>query len=67
MIALYIMLALILIPLILALFISKDMNYEKSISINAPVKTVWKNVNSRAAMDSDFGSGLNKLKHICEK
>jgi len=51
MIALYILLTVILIPLILALFVSKDMNYEKSISINAPIKTVWENVNSLAAMD----------------
>ncbi len=51
MIALYIVLAVILIPLILALFVSKDMNYEKSILIKSPIKTVWENVNSLAAMD----------------
>jgi uncharacterized protein YndB with AHSA1/START domain len=35
---------LIAIALIAALFISKDASYEKSISINAPIETVWNNV-----------------------
>jgi hypothetical protein len=42
---------LIAIPLIIALFISKDMSYEKSIRIDAPIDSVWMNVNSLSAMD----------------
>ncbi len=45
------LLVLIGIPLIAALFISKEMNYEKSISINAPIDSVWVNVSSLSAMD----------------
>ncbi len=45
------LLVLIGIPLIAALFISKEMNYEKSISINAPIDSVWVNVSSLGAMD----------------
>lgn len=41
----------IAIALIAALFISKEVNYEKSISINAPIEIVWENVNSLADMD----------------
>lgn len=32
------------IPLIAALFVSKEANYDKSISINAPIETVWSHV-----------------------
>ncbi|MBS3993045.1 MAG: SRPBCC family protein [Bacteroidetes bacterium] len=42
----------IAIPLIATLFISKEVNYEKSIVINAPLETVWNNVNSLSAMDT---------------
>jgi hypothetical protein len=37
--------------LVLAAFISGDCNYEKSISINAPVEKVWQNTNTLKAMD----------------
>jgi hypothetical protein len=39
------------IALIAGLFISKELNYEKSIVINAPIDTVWENVNSLSDMD----------------
>ena len=53
------------IPLIAALFISKDVNYEKSISINAPIEVVWENVNSLSAMDkwspwNDYDPNMKK-------
>ena len=51
MIAVYIILAIIAIVLIIPLFISKEMNYEKSVSINAPIDQVWNNVSSLSAMD----------------
>jgi len=37
--------------LILALFVSKKLDYEKSISINAPIDLVWENVNSLSDLD----------------
>lgn len=51
MIVLYIILGVIALVLISALFVPKDINYEKSISIKSDMKNVWKNVNSHAAMD----------------
>ena len=51
MLIIYIILAIIALVLIAALFISKDMNYEKSIVIKAPVERTWDNVSSLAAMD----------------
>ncbi len=42
---------LIAIFLIVALFISKDASYEKSISINAPIETVWNNIATFEAQD----------------
>lgn len=45
------LLILIGIPLIVALFVSNDVNYEKSIEINAPIEMVWENVNSLSDMD----------------
>ena len=48
---LYIILALIVIWLIAAAFVSGDCKYEKSISINASTEKVWNNVNSIKAMD----------------
>lgn len=39
------------ISLIVALFVSKDVKYEKSIEINAPIEVVWENVNSLSDMD----------------
>ena len=52
MIVLYIFLAIIAIVLIIPLFISREMNYEKSILINAPIDQVWKNVSTLTAMDA---------------
>jgi hypothetical protein len=49
---LYVVLAIIAIMLIIPLFISKDMNYEKSILINATINKVWENVGSLTAMDA---------------
>jgi len=43
--------ALVVLLLIVALFVPKDFNYEKSITINAPIDTVWVNVNSLSALD----------------
>ncbi|MGI9542079.1 MAG: SRPBCC family protein [Cyclobacteriaceae bacterium] len=48
---LYVLLGLIALVLIVGLFISKDMNYEKSITISAPIGQVWGNVNSLSALD----------------
>lgn len=50
----YLSIAIILIisaGLILGLFISKELKYEKTIVINAPIDSVWENVNSLAALD----------------
>ena len=46
-----ILLIIIAVPCIIALFISGDVKYEKSITIMAPKEKVWQNVNSLAAMD----------------
>ena len=43
--------ALVALLLVIALFVPKDFNYEKSITINAPIDTVWVNVNSLSALD----------------
>ncbi len=40
------LLGLIGLILIAALFVSKDFNYEKTITIDAPIDRVWENVNS---------------------
>jgi len=45
------LLGIIVLVLVVALFVSKDMVYEKSISIDAPIETVWENTNSLADMD----------------
>jgi hypothetical protein len=37
--------------LIVGLFVPKDFNYKKTITINAPIDTVWVNVNSLSALD----------------
>ena len=37
--------------LFVALFVPKNFNYEKTITINAPIDSVWVNVNSLAALD----------------
>lgn len=59
------LLILIVITLILALFVSKNLDYEKSISINAPVDLVWENVNSLSDLDkwspwNDFDPNMKK-------
>lgn len=46
------LLILISIPLIAGLFISKEVNYEKSIIIDAPIEIVWLHVNSLSAIDT---------------
>ena len=51
MIVIYIILAIVAVVLITALFVSKDMNYEKSIVINSRIGKVWNNVSSLGAMD----------------
>ena len=48
---LYAILALVVLWLIAAAFVSGDIKYEKSIAINAPVDKVWGHVNSLRAMD----------------
>jgi len=45
------LLALVLIVLVVALFVPKTFKYEKSVSINAPIDSVWENTNSLAALD----------------
>ena len=51
MILLYIFLGIIIIALLLGLVISKDLNYEQSIEINASPEDVWPHVSSHASMD----------------
>ena len=59
------LLAIIVLILVVALFVSKDVVYEKSITINAPIDSVWMNVNSLAAMDkwspwNDYDPNMKK-------
>ena len=51
MIFVYIILALIVVVLIAALFVSNNIDYEKSITIDSPVEFVWGKVSSLSAMD----------------
>ena len=51
MIVLYIILGIIALVLLLGLFISRDMSYEKSIDINASISKVWSLVSSHKGMD----------------
>lgn len=44
-------LAIIALLLIVALFVSKDFDYEKSMVVNAPIDQVWKHTNSLAELD----------------
>ena len=44
--------AIIALLLIVALFVSNDFYYEKSITINAPIEKVWDHTNSLADLDS---------------
>ena len=48
---LLIIIGIILIPFVLALFVPKELNYQKSIIINAPRDKVWPKVSSLEAMD----------------
>ena len=45
------LLALIFFVLFVALFVPRSFVYEKTVAINAPIDSVWKNVNSLAALD----------------
>ncbi|MDP4239579.1 MAG: SRPBCC family protein [Bacteroidota bacterium] len=45
------LLVLIIIVLFVALFVPKEFDFEKSITINAPIDTVWEHVNSLSALD----------------
>jgi hypothetical protein len=45
------LLVLIIILLFVALFVPKEFDFEKSITINAPIDTVWEHVNSLSALD----------------
>ncbi|MFZ4724908.1 MAG: hypothetical protein ACOYMD_05640, partial [Paludibacter sp.] len=45
------LLVVVAILLIIALFIPKDFAYEKSITINAPIDSVWQNTNSLTGLD----------------
>jgi len=47
-----ILLCIILIPLIMSLFVSKDFNFETSVTINAPIDSVWTHTNTLAGLDS---------------
>jgi len=47
----YVILLVVAILLVIPLFISNDMNYEKSILIDASIIKVWENVSSLSAMD----------------
>ena len=42
---------LVVLLLIVALFIPKNFSYEKSVTIKAPIDSVWNNVNSLTALD----------------
>jgi len=46
------LLIIIVIPLIVALFVPKHFLFKKTISINAPIDSVWANVNSLSALDN---------------
>lgn len=51
MIVLYIIIGIVLLALISAFFVSRDMNYEKSVSIKLPITKVWQHTNSLASLD----------------
>jgi hypothetical protein len=56
---------LIVLLLLIAAFVSKDFSYEKSVVINAPIDSVWINVNSLGAMDkwspwNDYDPNMKK-------
>ncbi|GAA4278279.1 SRPBCC family protein [Aquimarina mytili] len=47
-----VLIILIAIVLIAAAFVSKEMVYEKSITVNTPIETAWENVNSLEDLDN---------------
>jgi hypothetical protein len=49
---LIVLVSIVALIMVVALFVPKEMMYEKSISINAPIDIVWENVNSLADMDA---------------
>lgn len=51
MLIVYILLGSIAVFLIIALIVPNDLNFEKSISIDAPIQKVWEHVSTHAAMD----------------
>jgi hypothetical protein len=57
--------AIIVLVLIVALFISGKVHYEKSISINAPIDSVWLHAGSLSAVDkwspwNDYDPNMKK-------
>lgn len=59
------LLIIIAIPLIAGLFIDKEVTYEKSILINAPIEIIWLHVNSLSALDkwspwNDYDPNMKK-------
>lgn len=57
--------AIIVLILVVALFVEKDVVYEKSITVNAPIDSVWLNVNSLGAVDkwspwNDYDPNMKK-------
>ncbi len=46
-----VVISIIALLLIVALFVSNDFNYEKSITINTPIEKVWEHTNKLSAMD----------------
>jgi len=57
--------SLLVLTLVVGMFVSKDVKYEKSISINAPIDSVWMNVNSLASIDkwspwNDYDPNMKK-------
>lgn len=60
-----VILILIVVLLVAALFVPRDVSYEKSITIHAPIDTVWQHTNSLAAVDewspwNDYDPGMKK-------
>ena len=48
---LYIVFGFLAFILIIALFVTKDFNFEKSVTINKPIEQVWQHTNSLSALD----------------
>lgn len=59
------LLAVIVILLVVALFVPREFNYEKSITINKPIEQVWEHTNSLADLDkwspwNDYDPNMKK-------